>query len=104
MSAAQPSAIGTVLLLGHDRHADRVGIGDRQDAHLHPPPVVIEKHDIVGARWPTDEDLNDDSIIKIARDFASGGPPISLARIAQEKADDAKAEIAALEANLADLG
>ena len=56
------------------------------------------KHDIVGARWPTDEDLNDDSIIKIARDFASGGPPISLARIAQEKADDRATRVADLEA------
>ncbi len=46
------------------------------------------KHDIVGARWPTDDDWNDATIIKIARDKGGGNPRISMARIVQETKDD----------------
>ena len=46
------------------------------------------KHDIVGARWATEGDWEDDTIIRIARDAGGGGGTISLGRIAQEQAED----------------
>ena len=45
-------------------------------------------NEFVGARWPTEGDWTDATIIKIARDTGGGGEKISLGRIAQEQADD----------------
>ena len=52
-------------------------------------------NEFVGARWPTEGDWTDTTIIRIAQDTGGGGHLISLGRIAQEqKADCAKREAA----------
>ena len=45
-------------------------------------------NEFVGARWPTEGDWTDATIIKVAHDKGGGRAAISMARIAQEKKDD----------------
>ena len=58
-------------------------------------------NEFVGARWPTEGDWTDPSIIKVALD-QSGRAAVSLEKIAQEQADDRAKHAAKMKATAAD--
>ncbi|CAH0364691.1 unnamed protein product [Pelagomonas calceolata] len=60
-----------------------------------------EKHDIIGARWPTDDDWKDATITKVAPNKHGGSRLIGLGQIEQEQADDRATRAKDLEARAA---